>query len=197
MFRGRIVKRKFVVAILAGLLLVSFMGCSSQKSIKAKSDNYIDTIVFEDVATFEVTSKCVRNGRWMDKISNTSRGENISPDLSWSAVDGATQYQVIMIDGNWLHMDVSTTGTSLAEGEFGKGEKGARYVGPYPPLGTTHTYSVFVFALKNEPGNFYMGFDGGGNSINDIYKGLNTDVDGNTGNVISYGRLDGNYSKKE
>ena len=190
--------RKKFITVISALMLVSFMiGCSSQASIMKKSDNYIDTIFFEDVTTFNVTSKCVKNGRWMDKISNTSRGENISPDLSWEAVDGATQYQVIMIDGNWLHMDVSTRGTSLAEGEFGKGEKGARYVGPYPPLGTTHTYSVFVFALKNEPGNFYMGFDGGGNSINDIYKGLNTDVDGNTGNVISYGRLDGNYSKKE
>ena len=190
--------RKKFITVISALMLVFFMiGCSSQASIMKKSDNYIDTISFEVVPTFIVTSKCVKNGKWMDKISNTSRGENISPDLSWEAVDGATQYQVIMIDGNWLHMDVSTRGTSLAEGEFGKGEKGARYVGPYPPLGTTHTYSVFVFALKNEPGNFYMGFDGGGNSINDIYKGLNTDVDGNTGNVISYGRLDGNYSKKE
>lgn len=45
--------------------------------------------------------------------------------------------------------------------------------------------------------HYYLGFDGGGNSINDIYIGLNTDVNGNTGNVISYGRLDGNYKKKE
>ena len=190
-------KRIITVTISALLFVTFFAGCSSRDSIKAKSDNYIDTIIFEDVATFNVTSKCVKNGKWPDKISNTSKGENVSPDLSWDAVEGATQYQVIMIDGNWLHMDVSTRSTSLSEGEIGKGEKGARYIGPYPPIGTTHTYSVFVFALKNEPGNFYMGFDGGGNSINDIYKGLNTDADGNTGNVIAYGRLDGNYSKKE
>ena len=190
--------RKKFITVISALMLVSFMiGCSSQASIMKKSDNYIDTIFFEDVTTFNVTSKCVKNGRWMDKISNTSRGENISPDLSWEAVDGASRYQVIMIDGNWLHMDVSTTATSLAEGEIKKnGGKGARFVGPYPPLGTTHTYSVFVFALKNEPGNFYMGFDGGGNSINDIYKGLNTDVDGNSGNVLAYGRLDGNFTFK-
>ena len=191
--------KKKIFTIISALMLVSFMiGCGSQASIMKKSDNYIDTIFFEDVTTFNVTSKCVKNGKWMDKISNTSRGENISPDLSWEAVEGATQYQVIMIDGNWLHMDVFTSATSLAEGEIaGKGAKGSRYVGPYPPLGTTHTYSVFVFALKDEPGKFYMGFDGGGNSINDIYKGLNTDVNGNTGNVIAYGRLDGNYRKKE
>ena len=191
--------RKKLITLISALLVLSFfIGCSSQASIMKKSDNYIDTIFFEDVPTFKVTSKCVRNGKWMDKISNTDHGENISPDLSWDAVDGATQYQVIMIDGNWLHMDVSTRDTSLAEGAIaGKGAKGSRYVGPYPPLGATHTYSVFVFALKNDPGKFYMGFDGGGNSINDIFKGLNTDADGNTGNVIAYGRLDGNYRKKE
>ena len=191
--------KKKIFTIISALMLVSFMiGCSSQASIMKKSDNYIDTIVFEDVPSFKVTSKCVNNGKWKDKISNTSRGENISPDLTWDAVEGATRYQVIMIDGNWLHMDVATTATSLKEGEIKKdGEKGARFVGPYPPLGATHTYSVFVFALKNEPGKFYMGFDGGGNSINDIYKGLNTDVNGNKGNVIAYGRLDGNYRKKE
>lgn len=191
-------KKRFLYLILCLFIMSSFVGCSSQASIMKKSDNYIDTIFFEDVPTFKVTSKCVKNGKWMDKISNTSRGENISPDLYWDAVEGATQYQVIMIDGNWLHMDVSTTATSLEEGEIKKnGGKGSRFVGPYPPLGTTHTYSVFVFALKDEPGKFYMGFDGGGNSINDIYKGLNTDVNGNTGNVIAYGRLDGNYRKKE
>lgn len=191
-------KKSIIYSVLFLFITSFFIGCSSQKSIMAKSDNYIDTIFFEDVPTFNVTSKCVRNGKWMDKISNTSRGENVSPDLAWEAVEGARQYQVIMIDGNWLHMDVSTTETSLAEGVIkGKGEKGSRFVGPYPPLGTTHTYSVFVFALKDEPGKFYMGFDGGGNSINDIYKGLNTDADGNSGNVIAYGRLDGNYRKKE
>ena len=131
-------KRQFIVAVSALMLISLFFGCSSQKSIMAKSDNYIDAIFFEDV---------------------------------------------------------STTETSLAEGAIkGKGEKGSRYVGPYPPLGATHTYSVFVFALKNEPGKFYMGFDGGGNSINDIYKGLNTDAGGNTGNVIAYGHTSGTYT---
>lgn len=41
-----------------------------------------------------------------------------------------------------------------------------------------------------------MSFDKGGNSINTIYEGLNTDKDGNTGNVIAYGRLDGNYTQE-
>lgn len=37
-----------------------------------------------------------------------------------------------MGNGKWLHMDVYTTETHLLEGAFGKGERGAQYVGPYP-----------------------------------------------------------------
>ena len=180
----------------AVLLIAAFLvGCGTA-SIQRKSDNYIESISFDNLSSFKVSSKCVSNGKWKDKISNTNSGENLSPDLSWDAVDGATQYAVIMIDGAWVHMDVLTSSTSLAEGEIERGKKWNQYVGPYPPAGSTHTYSVFVFALKNEPGNFYLGFDGGGNNINKIYDGLNVDVDGNSGNVISYGRLDGNYSRK-
>ena len=102
-----------------------------------------------------------------------------------------------MIDGNWLHMDVFTTETSLAEGAYKRrGGEGAEFVGPYPPRGSTHTYSVFVFALKGEPGKCAFFFDTGGNNINEIFKGLDTDKSGSTGNVLAYGRLDGNYTSK-
>ena len=69
-------------------------------------------------------------------------------------------------------------------------------MGPYPPSGT-HTYSVFVFALKDEPGKVKMSFDAGGNSIDMIYSSLDKDKDGNTGNVIAFSRLDGNYTHKD
>ena len=84
----------------------------------------------------------------------------------------------------------------LAEGTIGKGTTGQQYVGPYPPSGT-HTYSVFVFALKAEMGYVEMHFDAGSNVIDKIYKGLDTDKDGNAGNVLAYGRLDGNYTHKD
>ena len=78
----------------------------------------------------------------------------------------------------------------------GKGGEGAEFVGPYPPRGSTHTYSVFVFALKGEPGKNVFFFDAGGNNINEIYNGLDTDKSGSKCNVIAYGRLDGNYTNK-
>ena len=130
------------------------------------------------------------------KITNTKYGENISPELSWEPVEGATNYVVVMIDGSWLHMDVFTSETKLAEGAFTKGKQGEQYVGPYPPSGT-HTYSVFVFALKGEMKRADFYFDAGNNSTDKIFKGLDEDKDGNTGNVIAYGRLDGNYTHQD
>jgi len=170
--------------------------CEWEDFLIAQSDTYLHMILFEDIPTFNVSSTSLYNGIWDPKISNTEIGENISPELTWDAVDGATQYVVVMIDDSWLHMDVFTTETSLAEGAFSRGSRGAEYVGPYPPKGSTHTYSIFVFALKNEPGKTTLLFDAGSNSVNKIYEGLNTDVDGNTGNVLAYGRLDGNFTNK-
>lgn len=165
------------------------------------SENINDTTTYKlvlivagsDVPSFTVTSGDLKDGRWDPKITNTKFRENLSPDLKWEKVEGASRYAVFMIDGEWLHMDVFTTETALAEGAFAKGERGAQYVGPYPPWGT-HTYSVFVFALKGEPGEVEFQFDAGGNDINKIYAALNVDKDGNAGNVVAYGRLDGNYT---
>lgn len=162
--------------------------------LKVQSSTYISTVPFDSLPEFEVTSSCLDNGVWDPKISNTSAGGNISPDLSWDPVENAKQYVVIMIDGTWLHMDVFASETSLAEGAYGRGEKGAQYVGPYPPKGTPHTYTVFVFALADEPAKVGLVFDAGNNLITNIYTDLDTDANGNTGNVIAYGRLDGNYT---
>ena len=167
-----------------------------EESIKAESVTYIDDISFSELPSFSVTSKDVKDGHWDPKITNTKFGENMSPDLSWDKVEGASSYVVFMIDGDWLHMDVFTTETSIEEGAIKRAGRGARYVGPYPPWGT-HTYSVFVFALKNEMGKIGYNFDAGGNDINKMYEALDIDANGNAGNVIAYGRLDGNYSHQD
>ena len=161
----------------------------------AQSDTFITNESFKDLTKFEVTSSAVNKGIWDNKIAND--GGKVSPDLKWDKVDGASKYVVIMIDGNWLHMDVFTTETSLAEGAYnGRGGEGAEFIGPYPPRGSTHTYSVFVFALKGEQAKNVYFFDAGGNNINEIFNGLDTDKSGSKGNVLAYGRLDGNYTGK-
>ncbi|MBO4688153.1 MAG: hypothetical protein J5636_06525 [Clostridiales bacterium] len=169
---------------------------SGEEKMKAESSTYINTISFGDLPTFNVTSKNAKDYVWDAKITNTKYGENVSPELTWDAVDGATMYVVVMIDGSWLHMEVFTDKTSLAEGEIAGKEQGDRFVGPYPPSGT-HTYSVFVFALKAEMGYVELHFDAGSNSMEKIYKGLDKDKDGNEGNVIAYGRLDANYTHQD
>ena len=163
-----------------------------------QSDTYIETVAFEDLPTFDISSENLDSGIWDPRIAIASLGgENMSPELTWEPVEGASQYVVIMIDGGWLHMDVFTTETSLAAGSVEKTkELGAQYIGPYPPAGSTHTYTVFVFALKNDMGDVSLMFNSGANSIDIIYSDLDVDADGNTGNVIAYARLDGNYTSK-
>ena len=182
---------------MAGEIIIpaSVQKCDPYEFMKEQSATYFDAS-FDGLPTFEVTSADLKDCVWDSKISNTSYGENISPELSWEPVEGATQYAVFMIDSNWLHMDVFTTETSLAEGAIGRGDRGAQFVGPYPPNGTTHTYSVFVFALKDEPEKVPFAFDNGGNSIFKIFDGLDTDVNGASGNVLAYGRVDGNFTMK-
>ncbi len=95
-----------------------------------------------DGQNLTVTSENLNNGKWDEIISNTRLGENLSPQLSWSSVNGAGCYAVIMIDpdgNNWLHwIETDITDNELPQG-FSSEDK---YVGPYPPSGT-HRYQVY------------------------------------------------------
>lgn len=168
---------------------------SLENPMTAVSETFIEKTIFDDIPTFEVSSNNIIDGIWDDKITNTKYGSNTSPQLSWEEVENATNYVVLMIDGTWLHMDVFTEDTTILEGSINRGDRGMQYVGPYPPSGT-HTYSIFVFALKGEANKIPLLFDAAGNNIDDIYKCMDEDVTGEQGNVIAYGRLDGNYTHK-
>ncbi|MCR5543458.1 MAG: hypothetical protein K6F55_04850 [Eubacterium sp.] len=64
-------------------------------------------------------------------------------------MEGATVYAIYMVDINmhyFLHWNsIGVTETSLPEGWAPQSD----YFGPYPPKGATHTYDVYVIALKN------------------------------------------------
>lgn len=147
-----------------------------------------------DFGAISITSNNNTNGVWDTKITNTTNGENVSPELSWSAVDGASMYAVYMIDldASWLHLMAYTTDTSFAEGQI-DGTEGNKYVGPYPPSGT-HNYVIYVIALKGEPGEVRTHYDSGYNNINKFAEQLDIDVNGNSGNVICAGMLEGTYT---
>ena len=147
---------------------------------------------YDDLEHFEVQSSNLTDGVWDTKITNTVYGENISPELSWEPVENAACYQVYMIDVAWLHMDAVTAECGLTEGQI-DGNDDNQYVGPYPPDGT-HTYDVYVVALKNKPGDVKSYFNAAGNDIGEILYQLNTDEAGNEGNIISCGLISGTYT---
>ena len=74
---------------------------------------------------FAVTSQDLKDGVWNSAISNTDKGENASPQLSWDPVDGADSYVIYMVDtsaSNWVHWKQQTRETTLASGSSSKGE---------------------------------------------------------------------------
>jgi len=149
----------------------------------------------EESAEMKVTSENLHDGVWDEIITNTSAGENRSPELTWSAVDGAEEYAVYMIDPdghNWLHWRVTGfTGTHLDEGET---PANSEYVGPYPPSGT-HRYIVTVYALKAAPDTVPGNFDSSNSGTDKIEEALDTSG-GSKGNIITTGVLEGTYTAR-
>ena len=150
------------------------------------------TVYKEELATFTVTSESHDGDMWKNELG--SRKGNMSPELTWDAVDGAQEYVIMMIDNtanNWLHWFVTTEDkTHFDEGEFTSLETG--YVGPYPE--DLHKYSVYVVALKSKVDTGYFLLDKTGEDINAKLTKLNTAADGTTGNVISYGEVKYGYA---
>ena len=153
-----------------------------------------DTLYIEELKTFNVSTISLEGDMWKKECG--SRHGNVSPELSWEAVDGATGYAVFMLDkdaSNWLHMCVMTDRNGLKEGEYDGKEAG--YVGPYPP--EKHEYDVYVIALKDMNETLVYNMDSTGTDISDKLNKLNISQNGETGNVISYGMIRGFYEPSE
>ena len=144
--------------------------------------------------TFELTSEDLNDGVWADVISATLVGENVSPQLSWEPVDGAQSYVIYMVDTTayfWVHWKTDgVTETDLPQGWV----QGADYAGPYPPSGSTHTYDIYVVALRNDVDRVRGTVRTQNPNFAQFIRGLDTDIDGNSGNIISYGYLSGEFT---
>ncbi len=199
--------------ILSGAFLLSFAGCSGNGSASPApassetteapateaaapaADNSNDIFVSAYPA-FEVTSQSLHDGVWDEVTANTVDGKNASPELSWEPVEGASTYVIYMIDMDtayfihWRSGDI--TETTLPEGWAST----ADYIGPYPPPGSTHRYTVYVFALKNPVERVKGGINSVSPKVKEFMESLDTDKDGNTGNIISVGRVTGKYTAK-
>ena len=147
-------------------------------------------------ASFTVTSNSLKDGYWDEITANTVSGQNLSPDLSWEPVEGASCYAIYMVDINthyflhWVQGDI--TETSLAQGFAGS----KYYIGMYPPPGDTHVYNIYVLALKNPVDRVKGSVNGISPKFPDFIKALDTDKDGNTGNIISVGKISGKFIGK-
>ena len=204
------IRRRMVFVLAAALSMSLLAGCAktdettveatetstsetTTESTSASSSEETSSSESEEV-TFELSSEDLKDGVWDNVISNTSAGENKSPELKWEAVEGAKQYVIYMVDpdgGNWLHWkSEGVTETSLPRGWASDKE----YVGPYPPSGSTHTYDVYVVALKAPAEKVRGIFDSGNPKFNEYIKALDTDANGNSGNIISYGYLSGTFT---
>ena len=189
-----------MTAALAAVVSLSILAGCSKETVPAETSAGASDITVTDGSllsghvTFELDSVDLKDGVWDNVISNTDAGENKSPELKWEPVDGAKLYVIYMVDpdgGNWLHWKSDeVTETDLPEGWASSME----YVGPYPPSGTTHTYDVYVVALKKPVERLRGLFNGSNMKFHEFIKGLDTDAEGGSGNIISYGYLSGTFT---
>ena len=160
------------------------------------TDSGIDYL--EGYKKFELSSTDLENGVWADIISG-DRGNDSSPELSWEPVEGASEYVIYMVDMNTPDMIISgvlhwktggITVTELPEGWASSSD----YIGPNPGRGVTHVYEIYVVALKGPVERL----KGSVRSVSPNFKNflleLDTDSEGNTGNILAYGKISGTYT---
>lgn len=198
---------KILACIATIALLTSFAGCQDKTDGTTASDTFQSTTetvnpltdnmcggYLDGYATFEVTSTDLTDGVWDDVISNTDIGENKSPQLKWEPVEGACGYAVYMFDTNtngYLHWKSGgITETTLPEGWASPLD----YNGPHIGHGYTHNFDVYVIALKAPVERLKGTVNGQNKKLGEFITELDTDKDGNTGNIISYGKISGLYT---
>ena len=193
--------RRFLSIILIGTLVLGIAACAKKKGPStAPADNSDDQYVSAYPA-FTVTSESLDGKNWIKACA--FEGENASPQLSWEPVEGASTYVIYMIDltaGNIIHWKSDgITETNLPQGSatsaFSQSEVDhADYVGPNPPSGSTNQYNIYVFALK-APVEKVMGKIGDrALNLQHMMDSLDTDAEGNTGNIVAVGRVVGYFS---
>ncbi len=156
----------------------------------------VDLFADSGLPTFELSSEDLHDGAWDPVIASVDDGKNVSPQLSWEPVPEATCYVIYMVDtsaGNWMHWKVNgVTETNIPQGYSSSEE----YIGPYPP-GGTHSYDVYVFALR-QPVEVARGpLNCRTNLFTKYALELDAVEEGSSGNIVSYGYLPGTYTRED
>lgn len=186
-----------------------FAGCSGTKSDTSPSaaqypseSSSITGLTHENAIgryldgrdVFEVTSEDLKDGVWPDIISNTHIGENRSPQLSWDPVEGAEVYVIYMVDSDtngFLHWKSNNiTDTDLPQGWA----SAVDYTGPHIGHGYTHTFDIYVMALKSPSDRLKGAVNAVNKELGSFIEAIDTDSTGNTGNIIAYGKISGEFT---
>ena len=207
-FEGK--KRNSPAGSLAGLFIMvlvavgAFYIANAMVEYVYNSRNGRGDMTLEDFkakASMTVNSDDLNNGVWDSSITNTPEGQDLSPQLSFDKVEGASYYVIYMVDessDNRLLWYASHVGdTSVPEGS-GTGE----YSGPdLQPGEGRHNLTLYVYALQGEPGRTIDLTPGDSSLSGDLYYYdiLNV-IDGSSspelyGNVLAYGYITGTYRK--
>ncbi len=209
-FEGK--KRNSPAGSLAGLFIMvlvavgAFYIANAMVEYVYNSRNGRGDMTLEDFkakASMTVNSDDLNNGVWDSSITNTPEGQDLSPQLSFDKVEGASYYVIYMVDesaNNWVHWYAEVSGPDLDHGS-----NAGKYIGPYPPEGSgDHTYAVYVYALADKPGVKYDGeyseFDEPWFGAVYLWSGILNIKDSLQrptlyGNVIVYGYIEGTYSR--
>ena len=131
-------------------------------------------------------------------MSSPTQTEEIT-FLKWETVDGAGEYIIYMVDMNTPDMIVcgfihwksnGITVTELPQGWAPSSD----FVGPWPPAGVTHIYEIYVVALKEPVERLKGGVNANNPNFESFITGLDTDSEGNTGNILAYGKISGTFT---
>ena len=142
---------------------------------------------------FELTSEDIEDGFWVDAISSSPAGDDVSPQLSWDPVDGAGQYIIYMVDisANYL---IHWKAEGVTETHLDRGWADSYYFGPYPRTGLTNTYDIYVIAIRNPIDRLRGSLRVPNENFPLFLARLDIDAEGNTGNIIAYGHISAQYS---
>ena len=142
---------------------------------------------------FELTSEDIEDGFWVDAISSSPAGDDVSPQLSWDPVDGAGQYIIYMVDisANYL---IHWKAEGVTETHLDRGWADSFYFGPYPRTGLTNTYDIYVIAIRNPIDRLRGSLRVPNENFTLFLAYLDIDAEGNTGNIIAYGHISAQYS---
>lgn len=190
------------MAFITGMLcLVVLLAIVPIMEVSHEQLNTTSTFDWAGIDELTVTSENLQNGVWDDSIANTERGKNLSPQLSWEKAENAQAYVIYMIDpdgNNWIHLISGTLSKEeVVQGEItqvNNGTSDTGYIGPYPPAGT-HSYEVYVFALKQAKTDYAGKVNAVCDGIDKIAQELDADAAGASGNIAAYGKLTGTYTK--